>query len=148
MLRKIGGVVAGLVAAFATIFLVQMVGHTLFPVSGQPDLSDPVATRAFMASLSAGALAFVALAWLLGATAGASVAARLSGERWAAWVIAGVIALSSIANVAMFPHPLWMQIAGVAAPLIGGWIGARFARPRTDEDHVGASGSGVADGPA
>lgn len=147
MLRKIGGVVAGLIAAFVTIFLVQMVGHLVFPVAGQPDLSDPVATRAFMASLSTGALVFVALAWLLGATAGAAVAASISGARWAAWVIAGVIALSSIANVTMFPHPVWMQIAGIAAPLIGGWIGARFARPRVHDETVAASG-GAADGPA
>jgi len=31
-----------------------------------------------------------------------------------------------VANLMMIPHPLWMQIGAIAAPLLGGWIVARL----------------------
>ncbi|MDQ3139603.1 MAG: hypothetical protein M3Q15_02620 [Pseudomonadota bacterium] len=129
MLRKIMGVVAGIVAAFATIWLVELIGHQIFPVAGNIDLGDRESLTAFMASLPVGALLFVVISWFAGALVGGVVAARITGERWAAWVVAGVIAFASIANVLMFPHPLWVKIGGFVAPLLGGWIAARTARP-------------------
>ncbi len=41
-------------------------------------------------------------------------------------IIAGLILLGGIANIMMIPHPLWMQIAAVAAPLLAGAIVMRL----------------------
>jgi hypothetical protein len=50
----------------------------------------------------------------------------LSLKVWAGWIIAGLILLGGVANIMMIPHPLWMQIAAVVAPLLGGWVVTRL----------------------
>ena len=64
---------------------------------------------------------------LLGAPRLHTIAA-CGGERlrFPGWVIAGLILLGGVANLMMIPHPLWMQIGAIAAPLLGGWIVARL----------------------
>ncbi len=121
MLRTIGGIIAGIAIGLAAIMAVQFVGQQIYP-TGNVDLRDREAMAALIASLPARALMFVVLAWFLGAFVGGAVAARISGHRWAAWAIGGLIALTGVANVLMYPHPLWMQIAAVVAPLLGAVI--------------------------
>ena len=132
MLRLIGGIVAGVVLAMATVFVVELVGHILYPV-GEIDMENREAVAAMIAALPVGALLIVAIAWLLGALVGGALAARLSGRRWAAWVVAAVVALFALATVFMYPHPVWMQIAAIAAPAAGGLIAGHLARPAARE---------------
>ena len=126
MLRLIGSIVAGIVLAVATVFVVELVGHIVYPV-GETDMQDREAVAAMIAALPVGALLIVALAWLLGALVGGSLAARLSGRRWPAWVVAAVVALFALATVFMYPHPVWMQIAAFVAPALGGLIAGHLA---------------------
>jgi hypothetical protein len=63
----------------------------------------------------------------LSALAGGYVAARISRRSWAAWAIAGLVVTGAVLSLFQFPHPLWMQIASVAAPLLGGALAARLA---------------------
>jgi hypothetical protein len=127
MLRIVGGVIAGIVACFVTISLVEYIGHQVYPLPAI-DVRDREGLSAIIAALPFGALLFVAAAWFLGALVGGAVAARISGKRWTAWLIAVLVAIASIANVMMFPHPLWMQLAAVAGPLLGGWLAGHAAR--------------------
>ena len=122
MLRLIGSIVAGIVLAVATVFVVELVGHIVYRL-GEIDMQD----REAVAALPVGALLIVALAWLLGTLVGGSLAARLSGRRWAAWVVAAVVALFGLATVFMYPHPVWMQIAAFVAPALGGLIAGHLA---------------------
>lgn len=128
MARIIGGLVAGLVAAFAAIWLVELIGHQFYPMP-PVDVTDRAALEALIASLPTGAMLFVAFAWFCGALVGGAVAARISHRRWAAWAIAAIVALAAILNVLMLPHPVWMQIAALVAPLLGGWLAGHAARP-------------------
>ena len=128
--RLIIGIVAGIVAALACILLVQFVGHQIYPV-GEFSLRDEEAVAAMIASLPVGALLFVVAAWLLGAMVGGAVAARLTGRTWAAWLIGALVAVAGIANVMMYPHPVWMQVAAVVAPAVGGLLGGHLAGRRT-----------------
>ncbi len=43
------------------------------------------------------------------------------------WWVAGILALSAIANVLFITHPLLLIVAAVAAPLLGGLIARAFA---------------------
>ena len=41
--------------------------------------------------------------------------------------IATLILIAAVANIVMFPHPMWMNVAAFVAPLLGGLVGARLA---------------------
>lgn len=59
LLRNILAIVAGVLIGAVVILVVQSIGHLVYPVSSEIDLSDREAMRAFMASLPIGALLFV-----------------------------------------------------------------------------------------
>lgn len=134
MARNIGGIVAGIIAAFAIIWLVDLLGHALFPPPAGLGMRDSAAAiGAYLAAMPAGAQFFVALSWFAGALAGGAVAYRISGEAWAAWTIAILVALAAIANIVMIPHPMVLQVAAVVAPLLGGLIARQIGRGRAVE---------------
>ena len=115
MKRIVGGLAAGIVAFIAVLGAMEFLAHKLAPKAG-----------------SGAMLALVAAAYFLSAFAGGYLAARISNRRWAAWAIAAVVAAGAIGSLFQFPHPLWMQIASVVAPLLGGALAARLA-PVTEE---------------
>lgn len=126
MLRTVLGIVAGVVLAFVVIMALEMVSFVAFPPPAGLDPADPEDVKRIAAAAPMAAKVLVVFCWFAGALAGGWLARRLSRTSWAGWVIAGLIAVSGIANVLMIPHPLWMQIAAVAAPLLGGWIVTRL----------------------
>ena len=126
MLRTILGIVAGVVLAVVVIMVLEMAGHTAMPPPAGLDPADPEDLKQMVASASTAAKAWVVFGWFVAVVAGGWVARRLSRKAWAGWVVAGFIVLACIANIVMIPHPLWMQIASIAAPLLGGWVVTRL----------------------
>ena len=126
MLRTILGIVAGVLVAFVVLMGLEMAGHAVMPPPAGLDPADPEDLRQMVASASMAAKAWVVFAWLAAVVAGGWVARRLSLKVWAGWIIAGLILLGGVANIMMIPHPLWMQIAAVVAPLLGGWVVTRL----------------------
>lgn len=130
MLRTILGIVAGVVVAFVVLMGLEMAGHAAMPPPAGLDPADPEDLKQMVASASTAAKAWVVFAWFAAAVAGGWLARRLSRASWAGWVIAGLIVVGGIANIMMIPHPLWMQIAAVVAPLLGGWLVTRLPAGR------------------
>jgi len=128
--RLVLGVVAGLLAMFVVITCVQFLGAQLFPPPAGLDMADPDAMAALVAQMPLAALAFVVLAWALGAFAGGWVAARISTDfpRAAALVVAAAVVAGVVMMVLSVPHPLWMTVLGLALPLPLALAGARLAR--------------------
>ena len=127
MLRTILGIVAGVVLAFVVMMALEMAGHAMMPPPAGLDPADPEDLKQMVASVSLAAKAWVVFGWFAAAIAGGWLARRISRTGWAGWVIAGLIVVGGIANFMMIPHPLWMQIASIAVPLIGGWIVTRLS---------------------
>lgn len=126
MLRTILGIVAGVVLAMVVMMALEMAGHAAMPPPPGLDPADPEDVKQMVASASMAAKAWVVFGWFAAALAGGWLARRLSRKGWAGWVIAVLIAVGGIANIMMIPHPLWMQIAAVGAPLVAGWIVMRL----------------------
>jgi MFS family permease len=120
MKRIIGGLAAGIVAFVVVLGSIEYIAHQLAAKSG-----------------STAMLALVAFAYFLSALAGGYLAARICNRTWTAWAIAAVVAAGSIASLFQFPHPLWMQIASVAAPLLGGALAVRLAGVKHEAAPVG-----------
>lgn len=133
MLRLIGAIVGGIVVGVVVVLVTDMVVRALAGSAVMPTDRDAAAMRAYMEALPVAALAAFVIGCGVAAFAGSAVAARFGGRgAWPGWVVAGVVLLSTIANFAMIPHPLWVVIGGVLAVTAGGWLGARtFARRRS-----------------
>ena len=116
MVRIILGIVAGLVAVFVTVGAIEYVGHLLFPV------------RSDSAAIPPAVQVLVLAAYFLAALIGGWLAASISARSWAAWVIALIVVAAAISSMFLVPHPQWMQIAVVLAPLFGGLVAAHLTR--------------------
>jgi hypothetical protein len=119
-MRTIIGMLAGIVVATLTISAVELVGHKAYPVPTSVDMRDPAVVTSYIANAPAGALLTVVAGWFLGAAFGGWTARRLSHWPPAEWIVAGLIALGGIYSAAQIPAPVWMQVATVLAPALGG----------------------------
>lgn len=123
--KRIVGIVAGVIAAGVVVALVEGLGHMVFPPPPGLDVTKPEDQARLMEVIPLAAKIAVVAAWFLGALAGAWVVLRLSGYRPAAWVVAGVMVALSLITTQMFPHPLWMVVAAIALPLLAAWLALR-----------------------
>lgn len=130
--KNLIGLAAGVAVAFATVLVVELIGHQIWPVAGEAALKNPEAPVQ-ATSMPTGALLVVALAWFLAGLLGGFTARRLSGRAHMAWAVAAIVAAAAIVTVFMIPHPFWMQIMAVAAPLIGGSLAAHLGGARSDD---------------
>ncbi|HEY7809859.1 MAG TPA: hypothetical protein VIA98_05725 [Allosphingosinicella sp.] len=128
--RTILGVVAGIIAAFATIWAIEMVHHLLYPVPDGVRLTNKPALAGYLSGMSLPQLLFIACGWLVGAFVGGVVAAKIAGRSKAVWIVAGLVALAGIGNIFYVSHPLFLQISAIVAPLIGGWLATRAVSGR------------------
>lgn len=128
MIHRLGGLAAGLAVAIFAIMLVEFIGYQLFPPPRGYDMSAGSAL-----SLPVENLMWPVIGWLLGALAGSWVAVRISGERWTGWAIVVLVLAATVFNFALIAHPLWMMVAGAAAPILGGWIGLLLPKGRRPE---------------
>jgi CBS domain containing-hemolysin-like protein len=126
--RIVLGILAGLLAMAAIVGLVEVAAHSLFPL---PSDNSPIPI---------GVLILVLAAYFLGALVGGMVAARIARRRWTAWAIAAIVAVGAIWSMFMIPHPQWMQIAAVVAPLLGGAIAHGLAGRETRAGESGRAG--------
>lgn len=129
-MRKVLGVLAGLVALVAVVWIVEAIGHSIWPPPPGVNLADPAQLAALMDRIPLAAKIAVVKGWFLGAIAGAWVANRVAHWAAAGWIVVAIGIAFGVMTLFMIPHPLWMQIAAVAAPLVGGWIGLRLPGPK------------------
>jgi hypothetical protein len=128
MIHRLGGLAAGLATAIFTIMIVEFIGNQLFPPPRGYDMSAGSAL-----SLPVENLIWPVIGWFLGALAGSWLAIGISGERWTGWAIAALVLAATIFTFTLVTHPLWMMIAGAAAPILGGWIGQLLPKGRRPE---------------
>ena len=128
MLKTAAGIFAGLIVALAAIYVIWLIGLQLYPLQTEGAFQSVESQGALIGSMPTGALAFVAAAWFGGAFMGALTAAHISRRLWPAWLVAALVTLLAIANIIMFPHPDWMQLAAIIVPILGGLFATHWAR--------------------
>jgi len=115
-MRKIAGVVFGVVIAMAAVAGMDWFVHWLFPLA-VANPNDMASIRAAIEAAPMAAKVLIVGGWFLGALMGGLVAVRISGWPPSIWIVTAIFIAACLANVILIPHPLWMQIAGVLAPL-------------------------------
>lgn len=112
MFRSVLSVVIGLITGITIIVIVEKIGHAMYP---PPDIdwNDAQAVAAAVARMPPGAFVMLLVAWWLGCSTGAGVAAYLANRfRWRhGWIVAGILLLSAIVQLFLLPHPGWFTLA-------------------------------------
>jgi hypothetical protein len=125
-MRSAIGVFAAIALAFTGIFLIELVGRIFWPPPAGVDLYDPEQVAAMMPVMPLGAKLMIVLGWFIGSLAGGVGGLLIARRRWVGYVGPLFVALASIINILVIPHPLWMQIAAVAAPLLAAVVVANM----------------------
>ena len=131
--RLFAAVLLGLIVAFAVTFAIELVNSQIYPLPPGTNYRDAAAMRAAMAALPPQALIGVLVGWFLAAVAGASLAVRIArGDRRPAWLLGLLLVVAAIANMRLFPHPIWFWVIGLAlypvAIMLGIGLGSRQTR--------------------
>jgi hypothetical protein len=128
VLRRIGGVVAGLAIGVILIMIVEDIGVRVYPPPAGIDIHDTKAMQKMMASMPIGAFLFVLAGFLIATTAASFVASRIARRSAAGIVVGALFLVAGIANLLMVPHPIWFWIACIvvfiAATIAGTRLGA------------------------
>ncbi|MDH5621333.1 MAG: hypothetical protein OEY74_04560 [Gammaproteobacteria bacterium] len=133
--KNIAAGVIGVFVAVGLVWLIEMIGHAVYPPPPDIDFSDVDAVRHYLSTLPLGAFAFVGGAWFLGTLGGTMAASRIgsAAPRLFAMVVGGFVLAATAFNLAVIPHPLWFSIVGVAGILVAAWLGQFLSTRRTAE---------------
>lgn len=126
--RNILATLAGIVVAMLVVMAVELIGHGVYPPPGDLDINNAEQMRAYVAALPMGAMAFVVLAWWLGALIGGLTAGTLSRgrARLCAGIVGALLMAATIANLMLFSHPLWVMIVGPAGIVVASWLAGKL----------------------
>jgi len=129
MIRNAAAFVVGIVTAFGAIWLIEKLGHTIYPPPADLDFSDPEAIRPYIATLPIFALLFPMFAWFIGTFAGSLVACYVGEARPILFtgVVGGLVLAATIANLIVIPHPLWFSIISVLGIVVSAWFALQIA---------------------
>ena len=123
--KNIAAGVAGVTVAVFVVWLVENIGHNVYPPPPDLNFTDKEAMRAYIDTLPLGAFLFVGGAWFVGTLAGTVTACRIGDAKPVIYaiVVGGLMLLASAANLIMIPHPAWFSITGVVGVIIAAWLG-------------------------
>lgn len=135
MFRNAAGVVAGVVTAFVTVMLVDLLGHMVYPPPEGLDLADSETIQTYISTAPVGALVFVFASSVVAAFVGTLVGCYIGTAQPNLFgaVVGGLILAASIANFIFIPHPLWLSIATLAGIVLSTLLAIRLAPPRSTE---------------
>ncbi|MGB5512573.1 MAG: hypothetical protein WBM87_12755, partial [Woeseiaceae bacterium] len=113
--KNIGAGIVGVVIAIALVWLIEMVGHSVYPPPPNLDFADADAMRDYMSTLPIGAFLFVGGAWFVATLCGTFAACKIGTAKPIVFasVVGGLMLIATAANLLMIPHPLWFSILGV-----------------------------------
>ncbi len=128
MIRNVAAGVAGIVTAYMTIMLVDMLGHTIYPPPLGLDFSD--------AGLPIGAFLFIMASPVTAGFTGTMVACYVGTTKpiFLATVVGGIVLAASIANFIFIPHPLWLSIATLIGIVASAWLAMLLATKPSVQD--------------
>ncbi len=128
MTRKILAVVFGVVVAVVLIISIEALGHTVYPVQDDFDLTNTEVLKAYMIDAPIAALLLVLGAWLVAALVGGLLACFIAKESPLIYsaIVGGLVLMGTVINLISIPHPLWFSITSVVAIIATIFVTARL----------------------
>jgi MFS family permease len=105
-------VIAGLATGWLVIFVLEAVNHQIYPPPTELDFTDKAALTQFMETLPTMAFVLLLISWMIGAFVAGMVGAKVKQQnsRNTTIIIGVILAMGSIINMIMIPHPVWLMI--------------------------------------
>jgi hypothetical protein len=109
------GAVVGITVAFVTVFILQKIGHIVYPPPAGMDPTDTEAFMTYVASMPLGAFLFVLASYFIGTFDGVFIACLVARMKYHIFgiVVGGLMLVVTIANLILIPHPPWFSISAV-----------------------------------
>lgn len=128
-MRRVLSIVAGLVTLFVVVYILEMIGHLIFPPPEGIDMMNREEIARIMDDIPFGGLLSVVIAWFVGTLGAAFVATRVGQDSTmtAAYIIGGFGIAFGAMNYLSIPHPTWMIVAGLVAFAGGAYLGGEMA---------------------
>ncbi len=128
MIKKIIAVPAGLLAGGVGIYLIETLGHKIYPLPAGMDTEDMDEMASYISEAPFMALFFVILAYAVGALLSGYISTKVAADGKMIYaVICGLIfLLQSIYMMYIMPTPAWFWIAGIVVWSLV-WVGYRLA---------------------
>jgi hypothetical protein len=129
MWRSVLAVLVGIIIGGMVVSLIEIPGLLMHPFPAGADTSDSEVLRSHVASAPLAALILVGIAWTAGPLVGSWLAASIARRAPLIHaVIVGMFFLAAdIVNIRSLPHPAWLNVVGVLAPIVACWLGAWLA---------------------
>ncbi|HMG15705.1 MAG TPA: hypothetical protein VK590_09670 [Saprospiraceae bacterium] len=129
-MRRIMSVLSGVVAGSMIMFIVETLGHKVYPIAMNLESATKEAKANYMKSLPVEALLMIILAWAVGAFVAGIVSTLISKDStsFTALRSGGILFALSIFNMIVIPHPIWFWIAGLLVFIPCSWLGFRLIR--------------------
>ena len=126
--KKILAGVIGVLTAVGLVWLIEKIGHAVWPPPADLDFGDMDVMRAYIDTLPLGALLTVAVAWFVGAAGGTFAACRLGSARPLVYalIVGGMIFAGAAFNLTIIPHPAWFSILGLVGVVAGATLGMKL----------------------
>ena len=135
MIRNAAAIIGGIVIAFLTVMLVDMLNHTIYPPPPGLDFSNPDASRPYLDTLPVGAFLLIMASSVVAAFVG-TLAASYAGTirpRSCAIIVGGMVFAATVANFIAIPHPMWLTIATLLGIVVSAWLAMWIATGSTAE---------------
>ena len=129
MIRNAAAIIAGIVIAFLTVMLVDMLNHTIYPPPAGLDFSNPEAIRPYLDTLPIVAFLLIMASSVVAAFVGTLVAsyAGTIQPRNCAIIVGGMVFAATVANFIAIPHPMWLAIATLLGVVVSAWLAMQLA---------------------
>ncbi|MCG8306272.1 MAG: hypothetical protein MI975_02695 [Cytophagales bacterium] len=129
MFKKLLYILAGIITGTILIYLVEMLGHLIYPPPEGLDVNDTEALKDIIKDLPTGALLFVLLAYALGSFGGGLISGILSKSSKIinSIIVGAVLMILGFINLFMIPHPVWFSIVSLLLYIPSAYFGGRVS---------------------
>lgn len=129
MIRNVLAGIAGIALAIGVNYVMELIGHVVYPPPAGLDFGDPDAMGACLASVPAGALLIPIAAYGVGTFCGIPAASLAGTARPASFAgaVAIVVLALAIGALIWIPHPAWFSIFVIVGVGASAWLAADIA---------------------
>jgi hypothetical protein len=109
------GIIVGITVAIVTVMIMQKLGHIMFPPPADFEVENTEALRAYVISMPLGAFVFLLASYFIGTFDGVFIACLIARTKYHifAIMIGGLMAILTIVNLIVIPHPHWFSASAV-----------------------------------
>jgi len=129
ILRRVGAVIAGMIAAFLLVAGAEGIAHRVSPPPPGTNMQDMAQVKAYVATLPLSVMLIVLTGWLIATFVATWLAARIAGTPIPGYIVGALLLCAGIANAFIIPQPIWFSIVSIAIYIGATWVGARAGAP-------------------